>query len=78
MTRPWRLTRRQRVEMEAARAALALATDPRDILRASVPMGWAPRVSDRFPDDMRQWRLLRARVAIATKVRVVREVRDGA
>lgn len=72
MTRPWRLTRRQRVEMEAALMALrqSCVCAPirgEHILRASGLLGWEPLVRDRFPDGPHQWRIFRARVAIALR-----------
>lgn len=68
MKRPWRLTRGERVAMEWLRCALwddkVLAID---IMRASRVLGWSPMTNDRFPDGMREWRIYRARVAIALR-----------
>ena len=66
--RPWRLTRRARVEMESLRARMWPGpTLSQDIDRACRALGWTPLVSDRFPDGMREWRILRARVALALR-----------
>jgi hypothetical protein len=82
MTRPWRLTRRERVAMEAALATMRLSAitrylDPRDLHRVLVRLGCAleaaPGIDARTPyDDVRRierawWRVLRARVAIALR-----------
>lgn len=81
-SRPWRLTRRQRVEMEAALSTMRLSAwarylDPRDLHRAMMRLGCAleaaPGIEADTPfDEVRRiegawWRILRARVAIALR-----------
>jgi len=66
--RPWRLTRRARVEMEAelaiVRAEVAAHRPLRIRVHASGLLG-APDVSAAAPS--REWRILRARVALALR-----------
>lgn len=68
---PWRLTRRQRVEMEAALASLRLDVrfgfDVEEVIRAALVLGGT--LTWHHPDvsGLRAWLLLRARVAIALR-----------
>lgn len=68
---PWRLTRRQRVEMEAALASLRLDVrfgfDVEEVIRAALVLGVT--LTWHHPDvsGLRAWLLLRARVAIALR-----------
>lgn len=80
-TRPWRLTRRQRVEMEAALARLrrdtlpvrrgAVGARPDVVVRAETALCHAPRATYVLHTlgvgSPREWRILRARVAIALR-----------
>jgi len=83
--RPWRLTRRQRVEMEAALAALRADVFPRTgchtrgtyraariFCDAYSVERWDIASDDRTPGawrliPLREWRILRARVALALR-----------
>lgn len=77
--RPWRLTRAQRVEMEAALARLrgdvrpffgVTGCDARLTVQGSVPLKAASHLyamHRRNEGTAREWRILRARVAIALR-----------
>ena len=80
MTRPWRLTRRQRVEMEAALSGLRRDADARAESLASEDRAYDAAVVAGMPelshpvialsngrDIPRAWRTLRARVASAIR-----------
>lgn len=69
MTRPWRLTRRQRVEMEAALSDLRRLRRPRQQIAMVVRAAWiAGAIYYAWPDDLgSDPRVLRARVAIALR-----------
>lgn len=67
--RPWRLTRRQRVEMEAALSDLRRLRRPRQQIATVVRAAWiAGAIYYAWPDDLgSDPRVLRARVAIALR-----------
>lgn len=67
--RPWRLTRRQRVEMEAALSDLRRLRRPRQQIATVVRAAWiAGAIYYAWPDDLgSDPRTLRARVAIALR-----------
>jgi len=66
--RPWRLTRRARVEMEALRARMWPGpTLLQDIDRACRALGCAPLGREWLTDGLRSRRILRARVALALR-----------